>query len=189
MIPSREMILWLKARYLGVMAGKERARSEGRRGVEVLAAAEISSVRMLRDQGLESVVYDVMPEVPFDYVSYSCYESLGRADPESALVEDLDLIRSVTGTDRVIVGELGFSRSWEGERWVLKTRATTEAAIRWGVSYVIQWNLYDQDETQDFGLFDLDGNLTGLGEYYRRAFSQDRRDIGDRGVSGNKEAM
>ncbi len=168
------MILWLKTRYLGVTAGRERARLEGRTGVEVLVAAEISSVRMLRDEGLESVVYDVMPGVPFDYVSYSCYESLSHSDPESALADDLDSIRRITGSDRVILGELGFSRAGLGDRLVPATRAVTDVAIHWGVDYIIQWSLYDIDEAHDFGVFDSEGKLTGLGEYYQEAFSHDK---------------
>ena len=169
------MVLWFQARHRGVTLGKERARIEGRTGIEVLVAPEFSAVHMLRDQGFASVLSDVIPRVPFDCISYSCYESLAHSEPDSALTADLDWIRRITGSDRIILGELGFSRSALGHRLIPTTRAATQAAIRWGVAYVIQWNLYDQDRAVDFGLFDLDGNLTELGAHYRQVFSlQDR---------------
>ena len=72
----------------------------------VLIAPEMSAVHMLHDRGYPSVLYDVIPRVPFDSVSYSCYESLDHPDPVSALVADLDLIRLITGSNRVLLGEM-----------------------------------------------------------------------------------
>ena len=70
------MILWHRARYLGAMSGIERARAEGLSGIDVLMAPEICAVRMLHDRGFASVLYDVLPRIPFDYVSYSSWESM-----------------------------------------------------------------------------------------------------------------
>jgi len=120
----------------------------------------------------ESVLYDVIFRVPFDYISYSSYESLSDQDPASRLRWDLDFIRFLTGTDRIIVGEMGYSRSAFGERQTALTREVTEAAIAWGVPYIVQWNLYDQDVMNDFGLFDLNGDITELGIYYKGIFGQ-----------------
>ena len=164
------MVLWMKARYLGVTLGRERARSEGLTGFDVFVAPEICAVHMLHALGLESVLYDVIPRIPFDYVSYSSYESLGGSTPAQTLMADLDVIRTVSGSDRIIIGEFGFSRSADRGALIAKTQAVTAAAIAWGVSYIIQWNLYDEVEDSDFGLFDVSGRLTELGTYYQQAF-------------------
>jgi hypothetical protein len=165
------MILWHRARYLGAKSGIERARAEGLGGIEVLMAPEISAVRMLHEQGFASVLYDVLPRISFDYVSYSSWESLGAAKPAETLASDLDLIRSVTASSRIIVGEMGFARSAYGDRQVAAAQAYQEAALRWGAAYIIYWSLYDSDPANDFGLFDVNGALTPIGAYYRSMFT------------------
>lgn len=166
------MVLWMKARYAGVERGRERARVEGLTGIEVAVAPEFCSVHTLRDKGFASVLYDVLQRVPFDYVSYSAYESICSRNPILALRADLDLIELLAGSRRIILGEIGFPRSQLGGSLIATTRKVTNAAAAWGVSYIFQWNLYDQDEASDYGLFDLNGGMTELGGYYRRLFSR-----------------
>ena len=110
--------------------------------------------------------------MPFDYVSYSAYESICSRNPILALRADLDLIELLAGSRRIILGEIGFPRSQLGGSLIATTRKVTNAAAAWGVSYIFQWNLYDQDEASDYGLFDLNGGMTELGGYYRRLFSR-----------------
>ena len=166
------MILWHRARYLGTKSGIGRARAEGLGGIDVLMAPEISAVRMLHNRGFASVLYDVLPRIPFDYISYSSWESLAAASPAETLASDLNLIRSVTASNRIIVGEMGFARSAYADRQVAAVQAYNEAAIRWGAAYIIYWNLYDSDSANDFGLFDVNGRLTAIGVYYRSMFSR-----------------
>lgn len=168
------MVAWLKARYAGVVQGRERASAEGLTGVEVLVAPEMSAVRMLREKGLPSVLYDVVPRVPFDFLSYSSYESICSAQPLQALRADLDTIAAVSGSRQIILGEIGFPRSVLGANQVGTIQRVTATATAWGVPYVIQWNLYDQDESNDYGLFDLNGEITELGSYYQRAFQPEQ---------------
>jgi hypothetical protein len=144
-------------------------------GVTVYLAPEFCIVRALRDNGFRSVLYDVIPFTQFDYLSYSSYESINTRDPETALVSDLNLIRSVIGTQKVILGEAGYSRSAWGSQAVSLTQSISAAAISWGVSYVILWNLYDQSEQNDFGLYDLEGAITPLGQYYKQLFQSGRQ--------------
>jgi hypothetical protein len=165
------MILWHRARFLGAKSGIERARAEGLSGIDVLMAPEISAVRMLHDRGFATVLYDVLPRISFDYVSYSSWESLGAAKPADTLASDLDLIRSVTASSSIIVGEMGFSRSAYGDRQLAAVQAYNNAAIRWGAAYIICWSLYDSDPRNDFGLFDVNGALTPIGAYYRSMFT------------------
>ncbi len=163
------LVLWMNARYTGTALGNARADAEGIPSLPVLAAPEFSTVRMLTRSGFKSVLRDVIGRIPFDYLSYSCYESLDSADPAATLEADLDLIRSVSGTDRIILGEIGFARSTEKVDLISKTRAVLKTAIDWGVSYVIQWNLSDKDAVTDYGMFDHTGLLTELGQFYRSA--------------------
>jgi hypothetical protein len=73
----------------------------------------------------------------------------------------------VTAPSRIIVGEMGFSRSAYADRQAAAVQAYQEAAFRWGAAYIIYWSLYDSDPGNDFGLFDVDGALTAIGTYYR----------------------
>jgi hypothetical protein len=165
------MIDWHRARFGGVQSGIARAQAEGLGGIEVLLAAEISSVHMLNDQGFPSVLYDVLPRVHTDYVSYSAWESLSHPDPATALPSDLDQIQSVTGSNAIIVGEFGFSRQQYGDHRAAVTGAFIEAALRWGVPYLVYWNLYDSDPSSSFGIFDVNGALTDIGVYYQQVFA------------------
>lgn len=169
------MVLWMKARYLGVMLGKERARANKLTGVDVFVAPEISSVHMLKSRGYPSVLHDVLTRAPFDYVSYSAYESLGKTDPASALKADLETIRSIAGASPIILGEIGFPRSVYAERLIDVAARVTQTALESGVSYIIHWNLYDQDTASDFGLYDVDGHATNLETYYVRMYSELRK--------------
>jgi hypothetical protein len=168
------MVLWLRAKYLGMNLGNIRAAEEGLTETQVFQAPEISVVHALKDRGYASVLYDVLPRTPFDYVSYSCYEILNNPDPGAALREDLNLIQLATGSRRIVLGEVGYPRSAMGERLIPATLSVVAEAISWGVEYIIQWNLYDQGPGTDFGMYDSDGRLTVLGEYYRQLFSVER---------------
>jgi hypothetical protein len=100
-------------------------------------------------------------------VSYSAYESINTPDPAATLSADLNTIRSVAGTNAIIIGETGFSRSAWGAQAVPRTDAVIAAAEAWGVAYIIQWNLYDGSAPDDFGLLSSDGNETPLGVYFQ----------------------
>jgi len=166
--------LWFQARQQGIAEGRSRAAAEGIKGTRVFFAPEFNSVHALHDAGFLSVLYDVLPAVIVDYVSYSAYESINAADPATTLTADLNTIREVVGSSAVIVGEAGFSRSEWGDQAVLRTEAVIAAAQAWGVAYIIQWNLYDSDPQDDFGLFDLDGNVTPIGAYFESTLTSVR---------------
>ena len=167
--------LWFTARWRGIEEGKRRAAAAGLRDVAVFTAPEFSIVRALHDHGLGSVLYDVVPNVPFDYVSYSAYESINRPDAARELRKDLDTIREVAGTDAVVLGEVGFSRSVWGSETAARTQTVVETALDWGVSYVFQWALYDHSAEVDFGLCDPQGRETSVGLYYRSRYGAGAR--------------
>jgi hypothetical protein len=161
--------LWLQVRREGIEDGKRRARNAGIGGNRVYLAPEFCVVHALHDAGFKSVLYNVLPFVSFDYVSYSSYESINQPVPDKALAADLDIIQSVVGSNAIIIGEFGFSRSfWGSETAVARTDRVLNAALAWGVAYIFQWNLYDQSVQQDLGLYDVAGMPTALADYYRQ---------------------
>ncbi len=150
------MKLWFEARQRGIQAGKAEALGNGLSGVNVYHAPEFNIVHLLKDGGLKSVLYDVLPNISSDMVSYSSYESVNKPDPASSLSADISLIRSITGRE-VIVGEFGFDRNeWGEEAAEERLKKTADALINSGASYGIIWQLFDQPG-QTFGLFDQKG--------------------------------
>jgi hypothetical protein len=165
----RGLILWFQSRQQGIEEGRNRALNRGIGGKRVYLAPEFCVVRALRDAGFKSVLYDVLPFVIFDYVSYSSYESINQAEPEKALLADLNTIQDVVGSSAIILGEVGFARSaWTTEGAVVRTDRVINAAVSWGVPYVFQWNMYDQNAMDDFGICDIAGQPTALAEYYKQ---------------------
>jgi hypothetical protein len=159
--------LWLDARALGIMDGRMRARAEGIGGMRVYFAPEFNIVRALHDRGFQSVLYDILPSATFDYVSYSAWESINSPDPASTLLADLDAIQNVAGTNAIIIGETGFSREeWPGQD-VARSSSVISAALDWGVSYIVQWQLYDTDAADQYGLYDLQGHPTPLASWFQ----------------------
>ena len=162
--------LWQQARALGIRDGRARARAKGIGGMRVYLAPEFNMVRALHDNGFESVLYDVLPSAPFDYVSYSAWESINTADPSATLLADLGTIQSVVGSQQIIIGETGFSRTqWPGED-VGRSSEVISAAAAWGVPYLVQWNLYDTDAQDSFGLYNLAGQPTALAAWFQSLF-------------------
>ena len=159
--------MWLQARYDGIVAGRRRAQADGIGGMRVYSGPEMNIVRCLRDHGYPSVLYDVLPFVNFDYVSYSAYESINVSDPAPRLREDLDRIRDAVGSTAIIIGESGFCRAAWGSQTITRLDEVLRAALDWGVAYVIHWQLFDQNENAKFGLYDLDGAPTPLEFYFR----------------------
>ena len=142
--------LWYQARQQGIADGRNRAAAQGFGGTLVSFAAEFCSMHALHDAGFQSILYDVLPAVTLDYVSYSAYESINAPGPSATLMTDLNVIRSVVGSVPIIIGESGFSRSAWGAEAVPRTDEVISTALIWGVSYIFQWNLYDGSPQDDF---------------------------------------
>jgi hypothetical protein len=160
--------LWFQYRQQGIADGRARATQLGLTETRVYFAPEFSITRALHDNGFLSVLYDVLPFVTFDSVSYSAYESINTATPGETLTEDLNTIRNTTGADSIILGEIGFAQSaWGYDAVISRTNEVLAAAESWGVSYVFVWNLYDSSATQDYGLYGVDGTPTNLATYYQ----------------------
>jgi hypothetical protein len=160
---------WMQTRWAGVEEGRARARNAGFLNVDVSLAVEIASVHYLHDRGFKSVLYDVIPSVPYDSISFSAYECQNGADLNVILRETLDTIKAIGGNAPIIIGEIGFDRVAFGETAIPKIVEFDAAAIQWGVLYVIHWNLFDQAD-YSFGLFDRRGEVTSYGKYYKDLF-------------------
>jgi len=155
---------WIIARIAGIAAGKAQAAAQGFGGVSVFSAAEFNMVHALHDRGYESVLYDVLPGLPLDYVSYSSYESINQANPGSMLAADIGTIEGVLGNHNLIIGEFGYSSDQVGASAANadldQVASTIEQA---GLSYGIIWQLFDQPQVNsNFGLF----NDSGQSELY-----------------------
>lgn len=162
------LTLWFQFRQQGIADGRVRAAQLGWGGTRVYFAPEFCITRALHAGGYQSVLYDVLPAVLFDYVSYSAYESINAPQPGETLTEDLDTIQAVTGSNAIILGEIGFSLSAWGTAAISRTSEVLAAADSWGVSYIFVWNLYDSSALDAYGAYGTDGTLTELGAYLSR---------------------
>lgn len=165
------MRLWFAAREAGIAAGVARAQAMGLSGLEVVHAPEICIVRILEANGFRSVLRDVLPSIRPGYVSYSSYESINTATPGETLAADIETIRAVSGAAGVIIGEAGYARSsWQDS--VERLDAAMHAAFTAGADYFICWNLNDQTEQDNFGVFDVNDVLTPVGHLLKGIFER-----------------
>jgi hypothetical protein len=160
---------WIGARAAGVAAG----RGSG----HVYSGLEFNLVR----SGVngppcsnDCVLTRVVPKVDVDYYSYSSYQTInvgGTADVARDIKTDLDFILgTVRGAhpsvtkDRILVGELGFTRDtadWSECDVVDRYVEATRALASWGVARAIVWQIFDNPPTSylypDFGIYKKDG--------------------------------
>ena len=116
------------------------------------------------------VVTKVAPRVDTDYYSYSSYQSINVPDEgalASQLTDDLQAIldhvrkvRPSVGPENLIIGECGFAReSWGECATARRAAAAVGAALSFGVSYVVYWQIADdmlRGKPDGFGAFRYD---------------------------------
>lgn len=185
---------WLRARQAAVEAARRRHPNAA---MQLFHAVEISLVNLqivAEDGGFRKAARPganalslVVPEIEFDLVSYSAYESANSPyetqDPDNPpeetggrLLRDLERIRAAAGGslsaagrarfgDRfVMVGELGYPRD-RFEHLATggvkpRLRAALGAALDWGCPYVVLWQAFDAPRSG--------GAAWGFGLYDRR---------------------
>lgn len=170
---------WLQARQQGIQAGQNWAASVGlNSGITVSYAVEFNIVHALQDPFnpnrtadavscngavFESVLCNVLPFVSHDFVSYSAYESTNVGSGQ--LLNDLNTLRdNVIGNSNIIIGEFGYSEQAFSQQQVRQMNdAIFNTAINWGVPYIFQWVVFDNDE---FGLYDFAGQNQSMGCYF-----------------------
>jgi len=165
---------WFQAREQGVEDGRSRALALGIGGMRVYFAPEVNIVRCLHEAGFESTLYDVVPYVKFDYVSYSSYQSMSQTNAQSALLEDLATIQSVVGTNNIIIGEIMTAApGMEPTAFIPMLERVMDAALGWGVPYLIYWNLYSPSDNL-CGVYDTGGQISPVGRFFE-TYLQGRR--------------
>ncbi|HEX4954328.1 MAG TPA: hypothetical protein VF017_13130 [Thermoanaerobaculia bacterium] len=157
---------WLLARQQGIAEGNQLAWNDGLWGW-VAYSVELNIVRALQQNGFQSVLYNVVPQVPADYVNYSAYESTNVSAGQ--LLADLTTIRNVSGNPNVIIGEFGYSqKQWSRPDYLQRTHDVFNTAFGWGVPYAYTWVIFDGE---DFGLYNLAGVRQPMGCYFEQRFA------------------
>jgi len=148
---------WLAARTAGIKNAGITAATQGLTGVTVSSAGDMSIVKALHANGFKSMMYDVLPGLNLDYVSYSAYESINNSNPATTLTTDIQTIKSITGNNNIIVGEFGYSADQVGltnaQNYLKQVAQNISSA---GATYGIIWDLFDQPGS-NFGLFTTSG--------------------------------
>jgi len=201
------MIDWLNCRQRAVDAAK---RDTIHRGVEVWHYCEVNHVQ-LAIEGRKAVVilsagkndpfwagkrliwaragYNmVLPHVPVDFVSYSCYDT--QDDPQR-LKGALEFIASkltpkpgIAGR-RVFIGEYGFpAERFSPARQEGMSRRVIAAALEWGCPMVLCWEFYNneidsQGRQRGFWMIDNHGVKQPIYEAHRRYFEKAREFVAD----------
>jgi hypothetical protein len=156
------MKLWLAARTAGIDKARVAAGVQGITGVVVDSAGELSIVTALHSNGYKSMLYDVLPSLSLDYISYSSYESINNSTPATTLNSDIQTIKNVTGVNNIIVGEFGYSPDQVGATNApAYLQQVAQDISSSGATYGIIWDLFDQPSS-NFGLFTQQKTATSM---------------------------
>jgi len=148
------MIDWGITRQRAVDDAK---RDTQHKNVQVYYYIEANLVQKSVKQGRVSVASAVLPAVNPDFVSYSSYDSTNPdKDMEHDLPAALDFMQSKLKPKpglpdkRVFIGEYGAPTVlFTPEKQAQRVREVSAAAIKWGTPYVIYWELYNNELTDD----------------------------------------
>ncbi|RFC49202.1 MAG: hypothetical protein DVB23_000250 [Verrucomicrobia bacterium] len=150
--PYRDhFIAWLRIRQQAIDDAKQNTRHEN---VEVWHYTEVNLVEPFLKGG-SCLTNDVLPAVDVDFVSYSCYDSLQgniRDDLFAALNHIESKLKPKPGIrgKRVFLGEYGFpARRYTPEEQNRKSIEVMITAIEWGCPFVLYWQLYDNEGTNE----------------------------------------
>jgi hypothetical protein len=146
------MIQWLNARQEGVRTARQELGDD--LGVEVLHAIEVNHLQKAM-AGEVTMTNDVVPFTRADLYSYSTWDI---AFEPAALVRALDYLEVKAPDNRrfgkrnIYLGEFGLAKNHgipEGQR-PDRIRDLMEAALGWGVRYAVYWELYCNEQLQDY---------------------------------------
>ena len=144
---------WFAARHAGIKAAG---------AANVFDAIEFNSVGILKDKGLPSLLYDVIPSEAADYYSYSSYESINVSPDRFSA--DVDAIRGLLPGGQLMIGEFGFKVGDFGNAaaTALRLQETAQVIQDKSLPYGIVWNLLDNPV--GFGLDNSAGTITPSGD-------------------------
>jgi hypothetical protein len=192
-VPSRTaidgMARWLNARQDGVEDARQsffgtRFPRPGSRRVGVYHAAEVNLV-VPAMEGKTSVTNDVLPHTRCDLYSYSSYETSIQGD---RFLKALDHLSSkapdsaIFGAKNLYVGEFGVPEREFGADFAVKSlKRTLEDGLRWGLRYLIYWQVYDneckkipavrEEECRGFWLITPTGRRSELYDFFRSVYN------------------
>jgi endo-1,4-beta-mannosidase len=178
----QKMIDWLNARQRAVDDAKC---DTPHHGVEVWHYTEVNLVKLAM-QGKKTMCRDVLPKVPVDFVSYSCYDT--QKSPEQ-LKAALDFIESklhakpgITGK-RVFIGEYGFPTSPREQDRL--SRQVMRVGLEWGCPFVLYWEMYNNEIDKDgkqrgFWMIDDKGVKQPIYHTHQKFYEKARRFVAER---------
>ena len=149
---------WLDARSAGIRAAG---------GSNIKIGLEFNSAHRQEDNGLPSMLNDIIPNTDLDYYLYSSYESINFSAAQ--LSADIDFIRGKLSsygksTSSLLIGEMGFGKNEFGGAANAATRLkdVIDVAKQKNIPIAIVWTLLDTPN--DYGVYDEDGLLTLSGQ-------------------------
>ena len=186
---------WLTVRQRAVDDAK---RDVPHAGVELWHYTEVNHVKLALEEERPALVNRVLPRVPVDFVSYSCYDT--QADPD-LLRRALDYIESKLtpkpglAGKRVFIGEYGFPavRHSPTEQDRL-ARQVMRTGLRWGCPFVLYWEIYNnevdpQGRQQGYWMIDDHGVRQPIYATHQRFYTWARQFTGPAGGTATDAAF
>lgn len=180
------MAAWLNARQRGVDDAK---RDTPHQNVEVFFYVEINRVRdAMRSESLYTnrLVNTVLPRLStLDYVSYSSYDAQQLSEPE--FIKTMDYIAAHLCTNkaskisgrRIFIGEYGFGGGKLPDAQLEPTRMYMMRALKWGVPFMLFWQVYNNEPNKHFCLVDEKGQDTPCFLLHADSLARARRGVAD----------
>lgn len=180
------MTAWLNARQRGV---DDANRDTPHQKVEVFFYVEINRVRdamRIQNACTNRLVNTVLPRIQnLDYVSYSSYDAQSLNDAE--FVKTMNYIASHICTNknskisgkRLFIGEYGFGGGKIPEEQLEPTRAYMMRALRWGVPFMLFWQVYNNEPDKHFCLVNEKGEDTPCFQLHADSLTRARREVAD----------
>jgi len=180
------MAAWLNARQRGVDDAK---RDTPHQNVDAFFYVEINRVRdAMRSESpyTNRLVNTVLPRLrTIDYVSYSSYDVQQLSEAE--FIKTMDYISAHLSTNkagkvsgrRVFIGEYGFGGGKLPEAQLEPTRTYMMRALKWGVPFMLFWQVYNNEPNKHFCLVDEKGQDTPCFLLHADSLARARRGVAD----------
>jgi hypothetical protein len=181
---------WFEAKQKGVEKARKAALEKNNPKCRVVHAVEVNHVLCLL-RNVPSLTELVLPHVPVDLVSWSCYDGLGSV---TDLWHGLELIRHYMKSSgffeekTIMIGEVGFpEQDYDQEKLIELWDRTMGTFFAADVPWILHWELYcnepnheakknpkpknsiyDADELRGFWIYRPDGTLSHSGAYWKK---------------------
>lgn len=186
------MVDWLTTRQRAVDDAK---RETPHQDVQAWHYTELNHPTISLREGRPSLVNQVLPHVPVDFVSYSAYDVTNEPKPEE-IKAVLDYIeckltpKPGIQSKRVFIGEYGYSVFHNGklhhspEEQNRLSIITIQAALEWGCPFILYWELYNNeleadDQQRGFWMIDDKGVKQPIYETHRLYYQWARQFVAE----------